>query len=214
MKKVIKALALGIAAGLMVFAVTGCGTQNTSSTPQTSSTPVVSSAPTAPTAPAADERYVNIEITMEDGGVMKLELDREAAPATVENFVTLVNDGFYDGLTFHRIIEGFMIQGGDPEGTGMGGSTENVVGEFSSNGWENPISHTRGVISMARSQSPDSASSQFFIVHADSVFLDGEYAAFGKLTEGFDVLDKLASVETGTNDMPIEPVIIKTIRVL
>lgn len=214
MKKVIKALALGIAAGLMVFAVTGCGTQNTSSTPQTSSTPVVSSAPTAPTAPAADERYVNIEITMEDGGVMKLELDREAAPATVENFVTLVNDGFYDGLTFHRIIEGFMIQGGDPEGTGMGGSTENVVGEFSSNGWENPISHTRGVISMARSQSPDSASSQFFIVHADSVFLDGEYAAFGKLTEGFDVLDKLAGVETGTNDMPIEPVIIKTIRVL
>ena len=133
-----------------------------------------------------------VEITMESGGVMKLELYPDKAPKTVANFEKLIKEGFYDGLTFHRIIKGFMIQGGDPEGTGMGGSDENILGEFAANGVNNDISHKRGVISMARAMNPNSASSQFFICHADSEFLDGQYAAFGKMTEGFEVLDSLA----------------------
>lgn len=128
---------------------------------------------------------------MKDYGTITVELDAEHAPITVENFLKLAKDGFYDGLTFHRIMKGFMIQGGDPLGTGMGGSDEMIKGEFSSNGVENPISHTRGTISMARSQQKDSASSQFFIVHEDSTFLDGDYAAFGHVTEGMDVVDKI-----------------------
>ena len=141
-----------------------------------------------------------VEITMENGGVMTLELDSASAPITVANFEKLVNEGFYDGLTFHRIIEGFMIQGGDPEGTGMGGSDENIKGEFASNGVPNNISHKRGVISMARAMDPDSASSQFFICHADSEFLDGQYAAFGHMTGGFDVLDSLAKTPVLDNN--------------
>jgi peptidyl-prolyl cis-trans isomerase B (cyclophilin B) len=155
-----------------------------------------------------------VEITMQDGGKIVVELDRNAAPKTVENFLKLVNDGFYDGLTFHRIIPKFMIQGGDPLGTGRGGSEEQIPGEFTSNGWENPISHARGVISMARSQSPDSASSQFFITNADSTFLDGEYAAFGHVTEGMDVVDRISAVETNgePNNAPISPVVIQSIK--
>jgi peptidyl-prolyl cis-trans isomerase B (cyclophilin B) len=155
-----------------------------------------------------------IEITMQDGGAIDIELDPSAAPLTVENFLKLVNDGFYDGLTFHRIIPGFMIQGGDPEGTGMGGAKETIKGEFSSNGVDNPLSHERGVISMARSQSPDSASSQFFITNADSVFLDGNYASFGTVISGMDVVDRISAVETtGTpNDAPLSPVVIESIR--
>ena len=125
-------------------------------------------------------------IEMEMGGVIKLELDREAAPITVENFEKLVKEGFYDGLTFHRIIPGFMVQGGDPEGTGMGGAKNKIKGEFRANGWQNPIKHTRGVISMARAYDPNSASSQFFIMHADAPHLDGQYAAFGKVIEGIE----------------------------
>jgi len=135
---------------------------------------------------------VNVTIEMQDGGIIRLELYPNVAPKTVENFRTLVSEGFYDGLTFHRIIAGFMIQGGDPEGTGMGGSSKTVVGEFSANGVENNLSHKRGVISMARSNAMDSASSQFFIVHEDSTFLDGQYAAFGMVTEGMDVVDAIA----------------------
>ena len=142
--------------------------------------------------PAWKECYFMVEITMESGGVMKLELYPDKAPKTVANFEKLIKEGFYDGLTFHRIIKGFMIQGGDPEGTGMGGSDENILGEFAANGVNNDISHKRGVISMARAMNPNSASSQFFICHADSEFLDGQYAAFGKMTEGFEVLDALA----------------------
>ena len=139
----------------------------------------------------------NVEINVKDYGVIKLELDADTAPITVTNFIKLVNDGFYDGLTFHRIINGFMIQGGDPLGNGTGGSDETIKGEFKSNGVENNISHIRGVISMARSSLNDSASSQFFIVHKDSTFLDGEYAAFGHVTEGMEVVDKIAeSVKT------------------
>ncbi len=164
--------------------------------------------------PKEKERFVMIEITMKDGGVMKLELDREAAPLTVENFENLVEEGFYDGLTFHRIIPGFMIQGGDPDGTGMGGPGHSIKGEFAANGWNNPIKHARGAISMARSQNPDSAGSQFFIVHEDSFFLDGNYATFGNLVEGFDVLDSIANVPTGAQDRPKDDVIIETIRIV
>jgi peptidyl-prolyl cis-trans isomerase B (cyclophilin B) len=158
----------------------------------------------------ADTKPV-IEITMQDGGKIDVELDPSIAPATVENFLKLVNAGFYNGLTFHRIIPNFMIQGGDPEGTGMGGADETVKGEFSSNGVENSISHERGVISMARSQDPDSASSQFFITNADSTFLDGEYAAFGHVTSGMDVVDQISAVETSAGDAPVTPVVIETI---
>jgi peptidyl-prolyl cis-trans isomerase B (cyclophilin B) len=123
-----------------------------------------------------------------------------------------VDEGFYDGLTFHRIIPDFMIQGGDPDGTGMGGSDEQIKGEFSANGWDNPISHARGVISMARSGDPNSASSQFFITNTDADFLDGQYAAFGVVTSGMEVVDEISAVKTGANDMPDTPVVIKTIR--
>lgn len=131
-------------------------------------------------------------ITVKDYGKITLALDADAAPVTVENFIKLVDEGFYDGLTFHRLMDGFMVQGGDPNGNGTGGSDETIVGEFASNGHENPISHVKGVISMARSQNPDSASSQFFITVADSVFLDGDYAAFGYVTDGMDVAEKMA----------------------
>ncbi len=142
----------------------------------------------------------NVTITVKDYGDIKLKLDEEAAPITVENFIGLVQDGFYDGLTFHRIMDGFMIQGGDPLGNGTGGSDETIKGEFSSNGVDNPISHKRGVVSMARSNDPDSASSQFFIVQADSTFLDGDYAAFGYVTDGMDIVDQICEdVEEGEN---------------
>lgn len=129
----------------------------------------------------------HVEITVRDYGTMKLELYGDDAPLTVENFLKLAREGFYDGLTFHRIIDGFMIQGGDPTGTGLGGSDARIKGEFSRNGVDNPISHKEGVISMARSSDPNSASSQFFITVADASFLDGQYAAFGKVTDGYDV---------------------------
>jgi peptidyl-prolyl cis-trans isomerase B (cyclophilin B) len=132
------------------------------------------------------------EIEIEDYGVVSVELDGDVAPVTVQNFMDLANAGFYDGLTFHRIMEGFMIQGGDPNGDGTGGSEKEIVGEFTSNGHENNISHKKGVISMARASDPNSASSQFFIVQEDSEFLDGEYAAFGHVTEGQDIVDKIA----------------------
>ena len=133
----------------------------------------------------------HVTITVKDYGTIELELDAEAAPITVQNFLDLAGQGFYDGLTFHRIISGFMIQGGDPLGNGTGGSDKEIVGEFSENGYENNISHKRGVISMARSMDPNSASSQFFIVHADADFLDGQYAGFGHVTSGMEVVDKI-----------------------
>jgi peptidyl-prolyl cis-trans isomerase B (cyclophilin B) len=155
-----------------------------------------------------------IEITMENGKKIKLELDPSAAPITVENFTKLVNEGFYDGLTFHRIIPGFMIQGGCPQGTGTGGPGYGIKGEFASNGVPNPLRHTRGVISMARSGMPNSAGSQFFIMHADAPHLDGDYAAFGHVVEGMDVVDEIASVPTGWGDRPKTPVVMKTVRVV
>ena len=150
-----------------------------------------------------------IILEMNNGKVIKLELDETAAPKTVANFNKLVSEGFYDGLSFHRIIPGFMIQGGDPVGNGTGGSKENIVGEFASNGVNNPIKHTRGVISMARSMDPNSASSQFFIMHADAPHLDGNYAAFGHVVEGLEVVDEIANTPTDFRDKPTTPVIIK-----
>lgn len=140
-----------------------------------------------------------VEIDVKDYGIIKLELDADVAPISVSNFIDLVNIGFYDGLTFHRIIDGFMAQGGDPEGSGMGGSDREIKGEFAKNGVENNISHVRGVISMARASAKNSASSQFFIVHEDSTFLDGEYAGFGIVTEGIEVIDALCEDVAGWN---------------
>ena len=141
-------------------------------------------------------------IEMENGDTMKVELYPEIAPKTVANFEKLVKEGFYDGLIFHRVIPGFMIQGGDPQGTGMGGAKENIVGEFAANGHKNDLRHTRGVLSMARAMNPNSASSQFFIMHADAPHLDGQYAAFGKVIEGIEAVDHIASVPTDYNDRP------------
>ena len=156
-----------------------------------------------------------IRITMKDGGVIDLELDKKAAPVTVENFEKLVKDKFYDGLIFHRVIPGFMIQGGDPEGTGMGGPGWHIKGEFAANGWDNPIAHKRGVISMARAQDPNSAGSQFFIMHGDASYLDGQYAAFGKVVRGIEVVDKIAGVRTNRwNNRPYEDQMIDTIRIV
>ncbi len=155
-----------------------------------------------------------IRITMENGKTIDLELDESAAPITVANFLKLVDEKFYDGLTFHRIIPGFMIQGGCPEGTGMGGPGWEIKGEFAANGWNNPIKHVRGVISMARAQNPDSAGSQFFIMHADASYLDGQYAAFGRVVNGMDTVDEIAATPTGFADRPRKPQVIQSIRVV
>ena len=154
-----------------------------------------------------------VTFTMESGLVMKAELYPEVAPNTVNNFISLVKKGFYDGLIFHRIIAGFMIQGGDPEGMGYGGPGYSIKGEFSMNGFKNDLAHTKGVLSMARSQHPDSAGSQFFIMHEDSPHLDGGYAAFGKVVEGIENIDKIASVMTDFNDRPREPQVMKSVTV-
>ncbi|MBP3495967.1 MAG: peptidylprolyl isomerase [Clostridia bacterium] len=155
-----------------------------------------------------------VRIEMEDGGIIDIELYDDKAPITTQNFKRLVKEGFYDGLIFHRVISGFMIQGGDPTGTGCGGSKETIKGEFLSNGFKNEISHVRGVISMARSSMKDSASSQFFIMHADGKFLDGEYAAFGKVVSGMDVVDEIASVKTNFSDRPLRDMRMKKVTLI
>jgi len=154
-----------------------------------------------------------VVIEMENGKKIKLELYPEAAPITVANFEKLVRAGFYNGLIFHRVIEGFMIQGGDPTGTGMGGADEKIKGEFAANGVANPIKHTRGVISMARSMMKDSASSQFFIMHKDAPHLDGSYAAFGKVVEGMETVDAIASTQTDYSDRPLVPQVMKSVTI-
>ena len=180
-------------AALLVLSLAGCG-----------KTSVVGITTTSK-APAANEESQGVdthhaEIEIQDYGTITVELDGDAAPITVQNFMDLANAGFYDGLTFHRIISGFMMQGGDPNGNGTGGSENTIKGEFSANGVENPLSHTRGAISMARAQAPDSASSQFFICHADSTFLDGQYACFGYVTDGMDVVDAVCEAAQPTDD--------------
>lgn len=197
MKKRKKLILLAAAAGLMLFAA-GCGARKEKNakteTQEQSSKEAAAETQEQPSTETAMEPQV--EIKVKDYGTIKLTLDRENAPITVDNFIGLVEEGFYDGLTFHRIIDGFMIQGGDPLGNGTGGSDETIKGEFSQNGVDNEISHKRGVISMARSSDMDSASSQFFIVQADSTYLDGQYAGFGYVTEGMDVVDKICEEVT------------------
>ena len=198
MRKLIALFMVIVLAGGCLMGLSSCGKEGSADTSDSSA---------ASTAP------VHVEIDVVDYGVIKLELYPDIAPITVENFVNLAKSGFYDGLIFHRVIEGFMIQGGDPEGTGFGGSDKTIKGEFSANGVKNDLLHERGVISMARSQKYDSASSQFFICHETKPHLDGLYAAFGKVTEGMDVVDRIAAVKTNGNDKPLVDVVIKTIRV-
>lgn len=207
-----KLTVLFLSMALLSMTIAGCGSseQDTPSADSQETETPASDTDTAPDPASADSQEAetsepdaaessedlltglhHVEIEIADYGTISLELDADTAPISVTNFVNLAGDGFYDGLTFHRIISGFMIQGGDPQGNGTGGSGTDITGEFASNGIENDISHVRGVISMARSMSPDSASSQFFIVHEDSTFLDGEYAAFGHVTEGIEIVDQI-----------------------
>lgn len=202
MRKLIGLFAAGV---LAISLLTGCGSEE-------------KQAEEKQTEEKQMEENQMVEINIKDYGTIKVALDEESAPITVENFLKLVEDGFYDGLTFHRIMDGFMMQGGDPTGTGMGGSEETIKGEFSENGVENPLSHTRGAISMARSQMPDSASSQFFIVQSDSTFLDGKYAAFGYVTEGIEIVDQIckdAVVQDNNGTVfPEDQPIIESIKVV
>lgn len=160
-----------------------------------------------------DTERTNVKVTMDDGQSFTICVYPDVAPQSAQNFLNLVREGFYDGLTFHRVIAGFMAQGGDPEGTGMGGSDRRIVGEFSANGYENTLSHKRGVVSMARSQDYNSASSQFFICYDDASFLDGEYAAFGEVVEGMEVVDTFLSAGTDENDKPLKDVVISKMTV-
>lgn len=194
----------------------GCGTSNEPQKEESTTEKPAEKNAEEPTAQSGSNSKVAIDV--ENYGVITVELDEKAAPVSVENFLKLTKEGFYDGLTFHRIIDGFMMQGGDPTGTGMGGSDEMIKGEFSNNGVDNKLSHTKGAISMARSQDPDSASSQFFIVDEDSIFLDGDYAAFGYVTEGMDIVDAICAEATvvdgnGTVEPDNQP-IIKSIKVV
>ncbi|MBR5586930.1 MAG: peptidylprolyl isomerase [Clostridia bacterium] len=198
MKKIIAILM----AAVLVLAFAGCGkTENNKAVENNSEKEV----------PARS----HVLMTVAGLGEVTIELIPEYAPATVENFLSLVKDGFYDGLTFHRVISGFMVQGGDPEGTGMGGSDKNIFGEFAANGFkQNKLKHSRGVISMARTNHPDSATSQFFICHGDCFDLDGQYAGFGKVIKGIEVIDKIAEVETDEADKPLSDVVIESIKVI
>ncbi len=209
-----------IMAGVLITSSTsGCGSKF-NGTEEQNDTPGASASDSNQNG-SSSVKHPKVQIEMEDGGKMVLELYPEYAPDTVKNFIQLAEKGFYNGLTFHRIIKGFMIQGGDPQGTGMGGSENTIKGEFASNGFtQNTLKHTRGVISMARSRDPNSASSQFFIMDADNSGLDGSYAAFGKLIEGSDTLDKIADTPVGPNadgseiSVPKNVVRMKTVTVL
>lgn len=208
MKKIVYAMLC-----ILLVLLAGCANPSQSVQPSEETAPqsTESVQPSDEAAPQISGK-VNVAIDVKDYGTITVELDADSAPISVSNFVSLVKEGFYDGLTFHRIITGFMIQGGDPEGTGNGGSDKTIKGEFALNGVENPLSHTRGAISMARSKSYDSASSQFFIVHEDSTSLDGQYAAFGYVTDGMDIVDKICADtpvvdDNGTVEKEYQPVI-------
>jgi peptidyl-prolyl cis-trans isomerase B (cyclophilin B) len=189
----------------MLFALAGCGKNNASDKVGQEET----------SAQTEGENIVKAQITMENGGVIDLELYPDIAPITVENFKSLCEEGFYDGLTFHRIISGFMIQGGDPEGTGTGGPGYSIKGEFELNGVQNDLKHERGVISMARSQNYDSAGSQFFIMHEDADYLDGSYAAFGRVVDGMDVVDEIAATPVSYDgSTPLEAPVIESIKII
>ena len=190
---------------VLVMGLSACGSSKSDTTSETKATKAPKATETAEVTKEPESKTTDTKgkhhakIKVKDYGTIEVELDGDTAPITGANFIKLVNEKFYDGLTFHRIMSGFMIQGGDPLGNGTGGSDETIKGEFSSNGVENNISHKRGVISMARSSDPDSASSQFFIMHQDSTYLDGEYAAFGKVTKGMKVVDKICEDATPTD---------------
>ena len=213
---VIKKMALVLTAGAFVCGMAGCG--NAGQTEKAAEPAQQTSEQEAVSETSEASGLHHVEITIKDYGTVALELDADTAPVTVENFINLAEEGFYDGLTFHRIIDGFMIQGGDPAQSGSGKTAEPIVGEFASNGYENDISHKEGIISMARTQDPNSASSQFFITVADSEFLDGEYAAFGHVTDGLDIVKQIAKDaqpidENGTIPFEAQPVI-EQIKVL
>lgn len=192
------------------FVLTGCGTQTENE--KTNENTAKESAEKTDYPSSVKEKPI-VTITMEDGKEIVVELDPAAAPNTVANFISLIEDGFYDGLIFHRVIPDFMIQGGDPEGNGSGGPGYSIEGEFSSNGFENNISHERGVISMARTPDPNSAGSQFFIMVKEAPHLDGEYAAFGKVIEGMETVDAIVTAERGDMDKPLEDQKMKTVKV-
>ena len=201
---------------VLVMGLSACGGSKSDTTsetkaPKATETAEATKKPESKTTDTKGKHHAKIKV--KDYGTIEVELDGDTAPITVANFVKLVNEKFYDGLTFHRIMSGFMIQGGDPEGTGMGGPGYSIKGEFASNGFKNDLKHTRGVLSMARSMRPDSAGSQFFIMHQNAPHLDGDYAAFGKLIEGEDILDKIAGVDTDYSDRPRKPQVMKTVTV-
>ena len=207
---------------LGALCLTGCGStdNNTATDRNVSSAAVSSPAADAESNVASDNEDSDllsgkhhIKIKVKDYGTISVELDADVAPITVTNFVDLAKDGFYDGLTFHRIISGFMIQGGDPQGTGMGGPGYSIKGEFAANGFQNDLKHTEGVLSMARAMHPDSAGSQFFIMHKNAPHLDGAYAAFGKVTEGMDVVNQIAETDTDYSDRPLDEQKIKSMTV-
>lgn len=213
MKKLIAVIAV---LAMMLVLCTSCGTKKENNT-EADATPSPSTA--ADVQEDVTAETIGFTIELSDGGVMSGELYPSVAPTTVENFVKLANEGFYEGLIFHRVIPGFMIQGGGMDKDFNPKEAKSIKGEFTSNGFKNDLKHTRGVISMARTQVPDSASSQFFIMHQDYPSLDGEYAAFGKITEGLDVVDRIAESKTtivpelGMQDVPVEPIIIKSVTI-
>ncbi|QWU18223.1 peptidylprolyl isomerase [Paenibacillus sophorae] len=195
----------------MLALVSGCGSKPGSANPGASQ--AAGSQPPANGTPSENASHPRVTIEMEDGGIIKAELYPEVAPNTVNNYISLIQKGFYNGTIFHRVIPGFMIQGGDPEGTGMGGPGYSISGEFSENGFPNSLLHTRGVLSMARTNDPDSAGSQFFIMTDAAPSLDGKYAAFGKVTEGLKAVDAIVNLPRGANDRPKSPPVIKKVSV-
>lgn len=218
MKKVIRIILLILA---MMFVMSACGTTTFTTAEKDSAGKAEANTDSYDmNEETGSADHQKVKFTMEDGGSFIIELYPEYAPRTVQNFVDLVSEGFYDGLTFHRIVDGFMAQGGDPMGTGMGGSSKKIKGEFSTNGYtKNTLSHTRGVVSMARSNNPNSASSQFFICYGDATFLDGQYAAFGQVIEGMEVVDSFLETERtmgndGAFSKPIEPIVIEKAEVI
>ena len=216
MTKIKKISAIMVAAVILCtcFLISGCGGDTESSSSEKATSAVSNEETTSASTDTTNYKssYTAI-IDVKDYGKIEVELYEELAPITVKNFVDLAKDGFYDGLTFHRIITGFMIQGGDPLGNGTGGSDKTIKGEFAQNGVKNDLKHTRGVISMARSMMPDSASSQFFIMHKDAPHLDGGYAAFGKVVDGMDAVDEIADTEVDWNDKPTTPQVMKRVYI-
>lgn len=202
-----------IASLLLIFSLSGCGKQSADKSTNKKTTDKETATTTDTNYPSDVKENPIVTITMENGKKIVIELYPKIAPNTVANFVSLVQKGFYNGLTFHRVIPGFMIQGGDPNGNGSGGPGYTIKGEFSSNGFQNDLKHTRGVISMARAQDPNSGGSQFFIMVADAPSLDGGYAAFGKVQEGMDVVDEIVSVKRDGNDKPLKDQTMKTVTV-